>query len=989
MFPPRFAVGVAIQPGPEAPTIGSAVFIAPDLLLTCRHVVWKKDQENWSATIQIGWGGRGDQERVVATVYRREVHARLSGTDLAILQIALPSPPVPVPPWACPPPGSLRPGDWVVPLGFPGGRFDRSPQTVTAIKNERLEVDGDFAAGTSGGVVQFDRGGFDPHCFGVVVERLSFKGFALGYRPVKEFLEHFGLTLPTERLPERSASREELGQYRDELRKVLGTMELGGFTVMGQQEKVPIEKLWVPSYTRAERAGLPESSAELLSQAIDRHRRLLIVAEAGYGKTTFLRRAGYALLRQDDESETVRFKFRGTPFWVPLKRLERHIEASQREGGAGITQWDDVRWMAHFLAGTEEAGRCGLSRDYFQRELASNENAVVFLDGFDEIALGKRADFRKMIETAAGTLACRIVVSTRPEVRVQSMVNQGPIFRGFSEVPLLPMRGEEIAAFIRLWCGTVQTDSKKAHDQEELLRMAVVRPGIRDMADNPLMLTAMAVLTANGQALPESRAKLFEAIVNWLIQVRPLPESGEEVTKDHLSYLALGMIERESSNPYEVSLGEAVTLLQDNFVRVGSMSQETAARRFLEAVAQTGLVNLGNSDKSLRFWHRYLQEYLAANCLRGDSDARAKFLKKALAERRSPEVFRLVVGLMGDSKPDLCGMLAELLHPVTTSDLEAQAYALGLIGSALADLRSTGLTESVPFARKVSADWEMLRSKVLAIFDFERWVEVAGIALETRVKAAEALGQGGDPRLCLPGEEGYWVRVSGGSVWTGAQKVKKGEMDYDPEAEGDEKLEDPQPRRFGSFRLGKYPVTVYEYEEYLRGSGRQADAAMNIEEQSRYPNRPLVSVTHGEATRYCEWISANGGVGEVRLPTEWEWEYAARGRGSKPRRYAWGDEPKPDGTVANFDFPGSPNRLTAVGLFPRGSTPGETEAERIHDLAGNVFEWTGSHYDSSRDRYSLRGGCFDDLAWYLRAARRYHGEPGYRSNSIGFRCLRE
>jgi formylglycine-generating enzyme required for sulfatase activity len=209
-------------------------------------------------------------------------------------------------------------------------------------------------------------------------------------------------------------------------------------------------------------------------------------------------------------------------------------------------------------------------------------------------------------------------------------------------------------------------------------------------------------------------------------------------------------------------------------------------------------------------------------------------------------------------------------------------------------------------------------------------------------------------------------------------------VDYDREAYEDEKSDAAQPRQFSGFAIGRYPVTVWEYEEYLRASGRQADPAMEWEGQARYPNRPLVNVTHAEASAYCAWLSeqlaGQAGGGRVRLPTEWEWEFAARGPGNAPRRYPWGSE-APDGTRANFRFEGSPGRPTPVGLFPRGATPGRQEGERIYDLAGNVLEWTGS--------LALRGGAYYYFARYLRAADRNVNVADGRSSYFGFRCLRE
>ncbi|PDW02298.1 formylglycine-generating enzyme family protein, partial [Candidatus Viridilinea mediisalina] len=103
------------------------------------------------------------------------------------------------------------------------------------------------------------------------------------------------------------------------------------------------------------------------------------------------------------------------------------------------------------------------------------------------------------------------------------------------------------------------------------------------------------------------------------------------------------------------------------------------------------------------------------------------------------------------------------------------------------------------------------------------------------------------------------------------------------------------------------------------------------------PNHPLVGISWYEATAFCAWLTHYLRDGSVyRLPSEAEWEYAARGVLRRP--YPWGEE-TPDGERANFA--GTHNGTSAVGCFPLGATP-----EGILDLAGNVWEWTRSEYRS-------------------------------------------
>jgi formylglycine-generating enzyme required for sulfatase activity len=196
------------------------------------------------------------------------------------------------------------------------------------------------------------------------------------------------------------------------------------------------------------------------------------------------------------------------------------------------------------------------------------------------------------------------------------------------------------------------------------------------------------------------------------------------------------------------------------------------------------------------------------------------------------------------------------------------------------------------------------------------------IGLKTRAAAAEALDQASQARLHTPREAAYWKEIREGRFNLG----------------GDSKAFQSLPKRsvtVGGFRIGRFPVTVWEYGKYLEETG--AAAPPDWEDQSRHPGRPVVWVSWYEVRDYCAWAGCN-------LPTEEQWEFAARG--AEGRIFPWGRE-EPDEYRANYhpmaDAP------TPVGMFPDGDTP-----EGAADMAGNVWELTRSDFGGGTK--CMRGG---------------------------------
>ncbi|MCB1776937.1 MAG: SUMF1/EgtB/PvdO family nonheme iron enzyme, partial [Candidatus Competibacteraceae bacterium] len=171
--------------------------------------------------------------------------------------------------------------------------------------------------------------------------------------------------------------------------------------------------------------------------------------------------------------------------------------------------------------------------------------------------------------------------------------------------------------------------------------------------------------------------------------------------------------------------------------------------------------------------------------------------------------------------------------------------------------------------------------------------------------------------------------------------------------------------------------------------GRQTQPAFWNDTAFNNPAQPVVGVCWYEARAYCAWLSAQTGQA-FRLPTETEWEAAARG--PTGRRYAYGDDF--DATRCNT-FETHIHRTTPVGIFPGGETP-----EGLIDMTGNTWDWTSSQhqpypYHATDDREDpagdarrvVRGGSWSFDPVNARAASRNHYAPNIRFDNLGFRLV--
>ena len=241
-----------------------------------------------------------------------------------------------------------------------------------------------------------------------------------------------------------------------------------------------------------------------------------------------------------------------------------------------------------------------------------------------------------------------------------------------------------------------------------------------------------------------------------------------------------------------------------------------------------------------------------------------------------------------------------------------------------------------------------------------------------------------------------WVFIEPGWFLMGAQSVSPERPAFDEKACDDEA---PVHRvRLDAYWIAPRPATVSDYRAFVDAGGytRQElwsgggfarwSRPQGWEEQLEHPDRPVTGVSWFEATAFAAWRGC-------RLPTEAQWERAARG--VETRRYPWGDEPAPAASLFNAErVVGHP---TPAGAFPGTATP-----EGIEEMAGNVWEWCldwfGPDYYAVSPEIEptgprggegrvIRGGSWRNTMDRCRAAFRTKSRPDWRDANLGLRLV--
>lgn len=701
--------------------------------------------------------------------------------------------------------------------------------------------------------------------------------------------------------------------------------------------------------------------------------RLLLVGDAGSGKTTTLHYGALVLAldyeQQRTEGAPQRLDLHCAqpllPFYIRLTLVATYV----REARERATRPEDLIRLqdapGSLLLDWLDSYTCSQVKTH-QRNIPNNMpsqrmqdgGCLVMLDGLDETGdEQERAYMQRLILNVQQDYPDnRYLVASRPFADLR--------LPGFAERHLSPMNGEEMRTLLKNWFGAMQEASathkqrERAADQEAYL-WGILEHNARlfEMATNPLLLTSMALLVYTGTGLPRQRAKIYYELVDLLLQqwrlqqkASGLPgrreshpplyggEENEESVRRRLQTLAAWMQEEQRR---EIRLHEAQEQLRPDYATFMGWHRERSddyVCRLMESLSlESGLVQ--RRDNGYSFAHYTLQEYLTARAYdERDNGVAGLFAHVHLPRWR--ETILLAVGHWANTgKPGYaCDLLRQLLDTQDTA-------ALLLAAAALDDADADRVLELTP-----------LRTETLQRLRDTAFSPDQCPTPKTRNEAAELLDRlGGDTRPTLDfTRPDYWAaRIEPGDFILG-----------DDNSNRDNEKPAMRSRILRPYALARFPITNHQYLAFLNDLEQQGRTE---EARTRRPrhwsgkqyrageaNHPVAMVTWPDLTAFAAWLDAylkRCGIipagDRIRLATEPEWERAAAYPVSFPagdllayrRRHPWGTDDTNLATHRAHTKESGIGGTSVVGIFPHGRADCGAE-----ELAGNVWEWCATPY---------------------------------------------
>ena len=741
--------------------------------------------------------------------------------------------------------------------------------------------------------------------------------------------------------------------------------------------------------TLGQRLSKPQPVLELLRE----YGSLILLGDPGAGKTTFLKYLAVRLAQGEGEALGLG---RRLPLLLPLAA---YAEALSK----GDITLDDFIPTYYWNQGIHLPLKPVLD------EALAQGGALFLLDGLDEVQ--DLAQRHLVVDRVLSFVAFHQAVGA-PEEKKRNLFILTSRIVGYADVrrrdhklaecTLVDFEQAEIEAFVDRWTAAVEqavsggetpeAARRAAQEKRELLEAMQRNPGVRQLATNPLLLTILALMKRQGVALPERRVELYDQYIKTLVRHwnlarsldRPIGRDLDVVeTTRILGALALWMQENSPGRGL-VKQGDTQRELERIYRARGHAQPEQAATELLRAARDYAGLLVARGDRRYGFIHLTFQEYLAAVGVaqQGQSDVQpiVDTLGAHVGEDAWREVALLTIGYLGlIQQRDVAA--GEVLTNLMAAAPGEPGEALFLAAAAVRDVWPGGVTQ---------ACHDQVVTALQTIMVDRR------LPMPRRAEAGRVLAQVGDPR---PGVG--WMLCDGLKIpdiaW--GEVVPAGKYGVGDDSEAFNSFKKQTVDIAQAYQLARYLVTYAQFQCFVEaadfGDGRwwQGMPAKDgyglvreLKEQAfKFDNHPRENVSWYQAVAFSRWLSDKLGY-DVDLPTEYEWEVAARYPDG--RFYPWGNSF--DSAKANV-YESGIKQTSAVGIFAVGANP----ALGLYDLSGNVWEWCRNKYEKPADTQvdksdalrTLRGGSWNGSRGFARASSRWV-DPDFRSTAFGFRLLR-
>ncbi|MCB9421360.1 MAG: SUMF1/EgtB/PvdO family nonheme iron enzyme [Ardenticatenaceae bacterium] len=651
------------------------------------------------------------------------------------------------------------------------------------------------------------------------------------------------------------------------------------------------------------------------------------------------------------------------PIYIELREFAR----SQFDPDSPLALWD-------YAGGQLERDGLASALPALQR-LLEQGRIIFLLDGVDEVPVPERGRIWRAVANLANGVGgssrwvttCRVLSFTAAEAP--------------AGVPVKTLRAldeAQIEAFIGRWYGALaglgEMNQEKADNMAASLQTAAQRPQLQPLAENPMLLTIMAIVQTFYGTLPDERAKLYQACVEALLLrwQRHKEQDAQSELPSELAELAISQEDLErllweiawQAHKENIDGDEGADIAETDLMAIarqhlGSWAKAEQFLAYTERRAHLLVGKGGVTDRVYTFPHRTFQEYLAACYLTPGLKLRKLGPELAAQGDTWREVLNLAAGVLVHNKNnrEMVILAMERILPKRTpaADDEAGWYRVWRAAEMGLIVGRENLADN-EVAEELLPE---LQTQLAAL------LETGALTPVQRAEAGAALGWLGDPRAGVCTLEPVLIAIEDGLTF-GMGK------NYEP-------VTIPAP-----YQIAQYPVTHAQFRFFVADGGytdkwrhcwtkdgwryKERDGWTEPrywnDPQFNSPNQPVVGISWYEAAAYAHWLAEKTGK-NYRLPTEAEWERAARHTDN--RIYPWGNDWR-DGIVNSTEA--GIGRPTAVGGFPAGAAEGG-----IQDMSGNVWEWC---QDKVEWGHRLKGGSFWQDKDSVSAAARLRNLPDLR-----------